>query len=1528
MFKKILKLFTVSFVFVFLLVSCDKEIVQTPKHESDSIWHMDETSHWFGCVIEGCTSVFEKSEHIWGEWIVSKEASCTSFGEEYKKCSICGYEQRRNVAKLEHKYDTTFKYDEYGHWHECSICHVIQTDSKKEHNYLNFKSNNDAKCDANGTETGTCKDCGYVHTKETPNSKLEHKINKDTYKYNDTYHWYPCSTCNEIVEPVEHTLTNLEVVKKPTFDEEGISQGICSVCNQIGKVSIPKLIPASEVFVLSDDINIDINETYDLEILVGPEDAENYVIECESNNDEIVSIDKVDGNHFTIKGVKNGKSIITIRVLNVIDKQTYSIVEKEIICMVNSTPVVKYTFDQNVENSGSDQNVNGRVTTMSGDKIVDIDSSVNVEYVDAENGTPNGAIKLSQKKEGGNHFTITGLNIGINDFTIKTKLFIDSVIPENQTEAAYILGIGSETDPLGNVKDVKAPYFNLTYKRAPEYFKGSNQLRVVANSAKGAYMVGTDGQHWVIPHQEWIEITIIKEGNNLYFSLSNEKLREVGITHLIVLDDKANIDITKECNLGFTANSGCKNPSSASVLIDSIEIYDYAINHSFSSFIHSDASCTKDEYESAKCDYCDYVFIKEIPGTKLQHEIIDGYEFDDDYHWSKCNTCDGIIDKKKHELVDVITIKNPTFIEEGIITGTCKICGYIIEKEIPKLILASTLNFNEDVVKVNINDTFEIKAIVGPTGAENYDIEWKIENNEYLYLTADKNVCTITSNDKIGIETITIRVTNTLNDVDYVYLEKSIDVYIYEEPAPVVQYDFDNGVISNTGTNQTINGRVTTLSGDSIVNSTAIVEYGKDVNGYEEGSIKLSQKKVGGNHFTISGLNIGTGDFTIKTKLFMDGIVSLSDSSTYLFGIGSETDSNGCTKDVKAPYFNISLKQSVDGNQIRFVANGDKALMPSGFILPHNKWVEVTLVRDGNNLTLSITELDTYKTNSATITLSSKDSLIITKDCNLAFAGNSGCQNGAQAVSTYYDEITIYDYNTEHIFMNYISDDNATCEYNCTETSICALCDVTHTREIPNTTIEHKYENYVSDNNGTCDSNGTETSKCNTCDRTHTQEELDSKLKHVYAILENNGDGTETVICLHCESEIVRQTNVCVHTESETVKINLNYHWTECTICGDAVNASKHDFSDWEVVNEPTFDEDGLKTRTCLCGYKEEKSIDKLIEVTDISLVSKNISVISSEVEEYDLLATLLGNISGKTPNSYVIKWLSTDEEIATLEYESNTCKLFFTGKLGKVIIQIVVDNVLDGNVISTVETECIVNVLDDPIVRYTFNNGQVSNTGTNQTINGRVTTLNTNKQVVDPTAAVTYTKDSTGVENSAIILSQKRDGGNHFTISGLTIGTGDFTIKTRLFMDGIVSNSSSSTYLFGIGSETDANGCAKDVKAPYFNAYCYLASGKNRLRLLADGVKTDSNSEGGFYLPTNMWVDVILVRSGNVVTLSYVEVESGITNSISYTLSSDESINITEACNLGFAGNSGCQNGAPGVSTYYDEIMIFDYAI
>jgi hypothetical protein len=99
MIKKIIKLFTFSWIFIFLLVACEGEKTEVPVHESDSIWHIDDTYHWHGCLTENCSSVFDKVEHSWSGWTVSKEPTCTTFGEEYRTCSVCNYEQKKSVSK-------------------------------------------------------------------------------------------------------------------------------------------------------------------------------------------------------------------------------------------------------------------------------------------------------------------------------------------------------------------------------------------------------------------------------------------------------------------------------------------------------------------------------------------------------------------------------------------------------------------------------------------------------------------------------------------------------------------------------------------------------------------------------------------------------------------------------------------------------------------------------------------------------------------------------------------------------------------------------------------------------------------------------------------------------------------------------------------------------------------------------------------------------------------------------------------------------------------------------------------------------------------------------------------------------------------------------------------------------------------------------------------------------------------------------------------------------------------------------------
>ena len=81
-----------------------------------------------------------------------------------------------------------------------------------------------------------------------------------------------------------------------------------------------------------------------------------------------------------------------------------------------------------------------------------------------------------------------------------------------------------------------------------------------------------------------------------------------------------------------------------------------------------------------------------------------------------------------------------------------------------------------------------------------------------------------------------------------------------------------------------------------------------------------------------------------------------------------------------------------------------------------------------------------------------------------------------------------------HSFTNYVSDNNATCTKNCTETAKCDRCEETDTREIPDSKKPHSFTNYVSNGDATEDKDGTKTAKCDNCDATDTVTDVGSKL--------------------------------------------------------------------------------------------------------------------------------------------------------------------------------------------------------------------------------------------------------------------------------------------------------------------------------------------------------------------------------------------------------------------------------------------------
>lgn len=61
-------------------------------------------------------------EHKWGDWSVVTPADCHNEGLEKRVCSVCGAEETRKIAKLEHVWGTAWEKNDQGHWHVCTLC--------------------------------------------------------------------------------------------------------------------------------------------------------------------------------------------------------------------------------------------------------------------------------------------------------------------------------------------------------------------------------------------------------------------------------------------------------------------------------------------------------------------------------------------------------------------------------------------------------------------------------------------------------------------------------------------------------------------------------------------------------------------------------------------------------------------------------------------------------------------------------------------------------------------------------------------------------------------------------------------------------------------------------------------------------------------------------------------------------------------------------------------------------------------------------------------------------------------------------------------------------------------------------------------------------------------------------------------------------------------------------------------------------------------------------------------------------------
>lgn len=156
-------------VLVLLLsIFCSCRRVEEHTHDFSDKYSSDETSHWYGC---DCGEKSEVAEHTFGNSVTVIYPTTESEGLKSTKCSVCGYDKKEAIPKLEqthkHSFDNLVSNEEC-HWYEC-VCG--ETEGKNNHSWDSGEVTIPAGEVETGVKTLTCTECGEKVSENIPSAK-------------------------------------------------------------------------------------------------------------------------------------------------------------------------------------------------------------------------------------------------------------------------------------------------------------------------------------------------------------------------------------------------------------------------------------------------------------------------------------------------------------------------------------------------------------------------------------------------------------------------------------------------------------------------------------------------------------------------------------------------------------------------------------------------------------------------------------------------------------------------------------------------------------------------------------------------------------------------------------------------------------------------------------------------------------------------------------------------------------------------------------------------------------------------------------------------------------------------------------------------------------------------------------------------------------------------------------------------------------------------------------------------------------
>lgn len=187
----------------------------------------------FYCVVTDASGKYTSSlksnsvtaNHSFGEWEVTKEATCTEAGSQVHTCEKCSHQETETIPAKGHSYSTDWTSDGSGHWHACTVCG--DKGDYAGHQLTEWTTTKEPTCTESGEEKRSCPTCGYEETKEI--AALNHEVG-DEWESDADHHWKDCIHCGESVLGDSHDYGDWTVTKQPTCTEDGEQKHSCQTC--------------------------------------------------------------------------------------------------------------------------------------------------------------------------------------------------------------------------------------------------------------------------------------------------------------------------------------------------------------------------------------------------------------------------------------------------------------------------------------------------------------------------------------------------------------------------------------------------------------------------------------------------------------------------------------------------------------------------------------------------------------------------------------------------------------------------------------------------------------------------------------------------------------------------------------------------------------------------------------------------------------------------------------------------------------------------------------------------------------------------------------------------------------------------------------------------------------------------------------------------------------------------------------------------------------------------------------------------